>query len=230
MKLSVPPTKSSSLNISRQLEFALEGHDLLEQKRQILVLELLHHVEAAKREQAEVDQLLADAHAALREAAIRVGSQNLGRDALAVPIARSVSVSEHRVMGISVPETSPGPAAVEPSFAFAGSTIKAAHTMAAFTKALEAITHLAQTQNAVFRLARELRKTQRRVNALDKIFIPNYRETRDFIIAALEERERESFVIMRIVRDRLRDRAAQEAATTSERGRGQRGISTRGEK
>ena len=206
MKLSVPPTRSSALTISRELEFALEGYDLLDQKRQILVLEMMQYVEAARRQQAEVDGLVGSAHAELREAAARVGSQRLMRDALAVPVMQSLSVSEHRVMGISVPQIKAEHAEVKPSFSFAGGTVKADETMAAFSKALEAIGRLAETQNAVFRLARELRKTQRRVNALDKMFIPDRRETLDYIRAALDERERESLVVSRIIRDRLRSR------------------------
>jgi len=206
MKLDVPATRSSGLTLSRDLKFALEGHELLEQKRQILVLELMQHVEAARREQAEVDRCLASAHAALRDAATRVGSHRLARDALAVPATRAVSLSERRVMGISVPETRAEEMPVEPSFGFADGTVKSDEVMAAFSNALEAIARLAQTQNAVFRLARELRKTQRRVNALNHLFIPDYRETLAYITAALEEREREGFVIMRIVRDRLRAR------------------------
>ena len=61
----------------------------------------------------------------------------------------------------------------------------------------------AELENAVLRLARELRKTQRRCNALSKIFIPDYRKTLGYIVGALEERERESFIILRMIRDRL---------------------------
>jgi len=212
MKLNVPPTKSNSLAISRELAFALEGYDLLDQKRQILMLELMQHIEGAKRDQADSDEILAQAHRALREAATRVGSQRLARDALAVPVTKSVSVSEHRVMGIGVPQVkTEQPGEPAPAFSFADGTIKADEVVSAFSRALEAVSRLAQTQNAVFRLARELRKTQRRVNALDKIFIPDRRETLNYISATLEEREREAFVILRIIRNRLRKRAETDA-------------------
>ncbi|HEX7569061.1 MAG TPA: V-type ATP synthase subunit D, partial [Verrucomicrobiae bacterium] len=65
------------------------------------------------------------------------------------------------------------------------------------------LAELAELQNAVLRLARELRKTQRRCNALSKIFIPSYRETLTYISGTLEERERESLNILKIIRDRL---------------------------
>ena len=75
--------------------------------------------------------------------------------------------------------------------------------MVQFTNALDAIAHLAEVENAVFRLASEVRRTQRRVNALSKIFIPDYEETIDYIEDVLEERERESFVIMKMAKARL---------------------------
>ena len=58
-------------------------------------------------------------------------------------------------------------------------------------------------ENAVLRLTRERRKTQRRCNALSKIFIPDHRETTGYIVGAREERGRESFIILRMIRDRL---------------------------
>ncbi len=208
MKLNVPPTKSNGLTLSRDLSFAIEGHNLLDQKRHILTLELMQYVDAAKRDQAEADEHLATAHAALREAGARVGSQQLAREAMAVPVAKSVRISERRVMGLAVPATQAEQPPVVATFGFAGGTVKADEAMAAFAKALEAITRLAETQNAVFRLARQTRKTQRRVNALDKVFIPNYRETVDFITATLDQRDQEAAVMVRLVRDRLRERAA----------------------
>ena len=65
------------------------------------------------------------------------------------------------------------------------------------------LAELAELENAVLRLARELRKTQRRCNALSKNFLPAYRETIGYITAALEERERESFILFKMIRDRL---------------------------
>ena len=72
-----------------------------------------------------------------------------------------------------------------------------------FAELLPLLAELAELQNAVLRLARELRKTQRRFNALSKIFIPSYRETITYISGTLEERERESLTILKIIRDRL---------------------------
>jgi V/A-type H+-transporting ATPase subunit D len=79
--------------------------------------------------------------------------------------------------------------------------------MLRFVEALPLLAELAELENALLRLALELRKTQRRCNALSKIFIPEYRETIGYIMGALEERERESFIILKMIRDRLAQQA-----------------------
>ena len=78
--------------------------------------------------------------------------------------------------------------------------------MRAFREVLALIGQLAEVETVVFRVARELRKTQRRVNALEKIFIPTYRETARYITDTLEEREREGFVIMKKLKARAERR------------------------
>jgi V/A-type H+-transporting ATPase subunit D len=62
---------------------------------------------------------------------------------------------------------------------------------AAFREVVVKIPQLSMLVTSVWRLAGELRKTQRRVNALQHIFIPQYEETVAFIVSSLEERERE---------------------------------------
>jgi V/A-type H+-transporting ATPase subunit D len=75
--------------------------------------------------------------------------------------------------------------------------------MSRFVDLLPSLAELAELVNAVVRLARELRRTQRRCNALSKIFIPQYQETIDYITGSLEERERESLIILKMIRNRL---------------------------
>ena len=67
------------------------------------------------------------------------------------------------------------------------------------------VTRLAELENAVFRLARELRKTQRRVNALEKIFIPDYTDTLGYIEDSLDEREREEMIIMKMAKQKAQE-------------------------
>jgi len=200
-KLNVPPTRSSHLEISSSLEFAREGSDLLEQKRQILVIELMSRLDEAKRLQGEVDGKMAAAYSVLRKAALQVGSEALYRQAIGMALRHTLRLDTRPVMGLRVPkieaEHEPPRLGNAPS-----GNASSDDVMHAFNDALVVIARLAEVQTVVFRVARELKKTQRRVNALEKIFLPDYEETLKYITDTLEERERESFIIMKMLKRR----------------------------
>jgi V/A-type H+/Na+-transporting ATPase subunit D len=209
-KLNIAPTKSSLLSLKRQLAFAEEGFDLLEQKRQILIFELMSRLGRAREVERGNSEALRRAFAALREAVLEVGSNALDRAVLGVRVDQQADVSGQHLMGIKIPRVT---SRIEPpgvQFGIGDTSANTDVAMRRFVEALPLLAELAELENAVLRLARELRKTQRRCNALSKIFIPDYRETIVYIMGALEERERESFIILRMIRDRL----AQEAESS----------------
>jgi V/A-type H+-transporting ATPase subunit D len=202
-KLNVPPTKSRLLMLKRQLAFAEEGYDLLEQKRQILIFELMSRLSRARDAERRVATTLPRAHAAMREALLDVGSTGVDRAALGVRMNHQVELTLQPLMGLRLPHVT---AQVEPpgiQFGLTGTSANTDAAMRLFIEALPQLAELAELENAVVRLARELRKTQRRCNALSKIFIPSYRETIAYIAATLEERERESLTILKMIRNRL---------------------------
>lgn len=202
-KLNIAPTKSSLLSLKKQLAFAEEGYDLLEQKRQILIFELMNRLNRARDAETKIAETFKRAYAALREATLDIGSAGIDRAALGVSMDHHVNLADQHLMGMKIPRVT---LRAEPASAQFGVGATSANTdlaMRRFVEALPLLAELAELQNAVLRLARELRKTQRRCNALSKIFIPDYRETISYIVGALEERERESFVILRMIRDRL---------------------------
>lgn len=201
-KLNVPPTRSSFLEISRNLQFAREGSELLEQKRQILVIELMNRLTAARRLQEEVNSKMAEAYAALRGAALEIGSGALARGALGVALEHKLRLESYPLMGLRIPRIETEHEQPGLGDAAASASPTADTVMKKFNEALEAIGRLAEVQTVVFRVARELKKTQRRVNALEKLFLPDYEETLKYIVDTLEERERESFIIMKMVKKR----------------------------
>jgi V/A-type H+-transporting ATPase subunit D len=201
-KLNVPPTKSSALNIKRQLAFAEEGFGLLEQKRQILVFELMGNLDKARRVQKLADDALAAAFEALREAELRTGSALMEKEALAVNIDHGVQLTGRRVMGIEIPQVSAPEVRPGVQFGLSLSNAASDEVLKRFNRALKIVGDLAEVESAVFRLAIEVKKTQRRVNALEKIFLPQYRETLKYIRAALEERDREDMTIMKLIKQR----------------------------
>jgi len=181
------------------LQRAQERHDLLEQKRKILVLELMKHVETARRIKGQIVEIMASAYAVLQRAVLQAGSARLLRQSLGIGAAPLISIRMHSVMGVPVPEISLKNHVHGPEFSLLEEGCSSDHVLQHFRDALELVVELAEAENAIFRVAREVKRTQRRVNALEKTFIPDYKETLKRIEDALEERERESQIMMRKV-------------------------------
>jgi V/A-type H+-transporting ATPase subunit D len=202
-KLNVAPTKSSYLELSSQLESAKEGYELLDQKRQILVFELMSRLGRARDAERRVAEVLERAFAALRGAVLDVGSAAIDRATVAISYNHQIELSQQNLMGLRLPTVTALPAALSVQFGIGGTSAQTDTAMQRFVEALPLLAELAELENSVIRLARELRKTQRRCNALSKVFIPDYSETIDYILSSLEERERESFIIQKMIKDRL---------------------------
>lgn len=202
-KLNIAPTKSNLLVLKKQLAFAEEGYDLLEQKRQILIFELMSRLARARDAEQATADALHHAFEALREAELDIGSEAIDKAVLAVDMDHHVDISNQHLMGMEIPRVTVRTEPVSAQFGVGGTSATTDISMSRFVEVLPLLAELAELENAVIRLARELRKTQRRCNALSKIFMPDYRETISYITGSLEERERESFVILKMIRDRL---------------------------
>jgi len=201
-KLNLPPTRSSFLKLSKELSFADEGFELLEQKRQILLIELMGLVASAKRTQDQVREKMAAAYEAVSHDLANTGALKLNHEALSTSTEQCVELGERYLMGITLPEVMPEHNKPGPSFGLGEGSVRSDEVVRKFFDALESISRLAEIESSVVRLARELKKTQRRVNALEKIFIPDYSETIKYIEDSLAERERDAVVIMRMIKKR----------------------------
>lgn len=211
-KLDVPPTKSQYLELRRNLDFAEQGFDLLEQKRTILTIELMGNLDAVRRMERDLLPMLSAAFESLREAALEAGSDSLERESFAALGNHEVDVRSRPLMGLALPVLDVSYKPAPPQFGALGTSARVDEVTKRFTEVLKLVGRLAELQNIIIRLARELRKTQRRVNALEKLFIPNYKDTIAYISEALEEREREGVVIMKMIKSRQTQ--AREAAST----------------
>lgn len=202
-RLNIAPTKSNLLGLKRQLAFAEEGYDLLEQKRQILILELMNRLGRVQAIERRIAETFQRAFAALRGATLDIGTEALDRAALGVKRDHQLNLRDQHLMGMRIPRVTLQLDPARAQLGVSGTSVNTDLTMSRFVEALALLAELAELENAVVRLARELRKTQRRCNALNRIFIPAYRETIGYIAGTLEERERESLTIQKMIRNRL---------------------------
>jgi len=202
-RYEMAPTKTNLMKVKRDLGFAREGWELLDQKRKILVVELMGLIDRAVEAQEEVEAKLGEAFEALDQSILRMGRREINLIALGMNIESDISFSEKRVMGVSLPRVKGRFDDRSPYFAAAESSIWIDESIKKFREVLRLLGTLAEARISLMRLSREVGKTIRRVNALEKIFIPDYDVTLKYIEMALEESEREAFFVLKLVKDRL---------------------------
>jgi V/A-type H+-transporting ATPase subunit D len=194
------PTKSNLIRIKERLATAEEGYDLLEQKREILVMELMQKVEQVKMLERNMDARLATAYPALKRMLIVVGRERADR--LSQNIRYHFDLEEKRVLtaGMNLPGLEVHLPKMELKYSPANSFAEYDETVLEFFELLKILTELAAVRTIAWRLAREVRKTQRRVNALEKMVIPTAKETKTYIEAALEEKDRDAFFSSKLLK------------------------------
>jgi V/A-type H+-transporting ATPase subunit D len=193
----IVPTRGNLVRLARSLALARKGHDLLEQKRQVLMMELTTTIAAARDLQREVASVFAEAYDALQRANVSLGIETVEEIAHSIPEEKHFTIRLHSVMGVEIPEVDPIEPKTSPAFSFWETSGSMDVAYLAFRKVLAVLAKLAEVENAVYRLAVQIRRTHRRVNALEKIVIPTTLSSLASISSVLEEGEREDFVRMK---------------------------------
>lgn len=203
MNRNIAPTRSNLLKLNDELKFAMLGRELLDQKRSILIVELLTLVDQAVDYQARVDKALLESGASMQRTVMEMGRLRVANLFGAVTIQSSIQLGERKVMGVRLPKVETNFIEQGPYFSPEGTTLSVEDTLRGYRDALELMGRLAELKVSIMRLAKEVKKTIRKVNALEKIVIPDLQETRAFTLGRIEEAERESFILMKLVKDRM---------------------------
>lgn len=195
---SVFPTKGNLIAVKKSLVLANLGYDLLDRKRNILIREMMLLVDKAKSLRGEIETTYKKAYQALQRANITLGVfDEIGK---ATTIENGVSITYRSVMGVDIPEVSLNTTTDDSQYDFFESNSQFDIAYISFNKAKELTIVLAEVENSVYRLADAIKKTQRRANALKNINIPNFTSTIKYITDVLEEKEREEFTRLKVIR------------------------------
>jgi V/A-type H+-transporting ATPase subunit D len=200
----LPPTRTVLLELRQQLDQAVQGHAILERKRETLLRELWDLFGEVKDTERDVRERFAAAYKVQREARVMMGIDAMKFAGLAPAAETEYAVEVRSVMGVSLPlvtmKVSPlpfpyGPAGI--SAVFDELRIK-------WIEVGKILGAWSEISGSVWRVAAELERTQRRVNALENLLIPKYRAAIHRIEATLDEQERESFLRTKRVKERGR--------------------------
>lgn len=174
------------------------GFELLDRKRNILIREMMLLIDKAKKLRGEISETYAQAYEALQQANMTLGV--VEDIANTIPVDQGVSITYRSVMGVEIPRVQLEEQPLRMNYGMIQTNSLFDQAVASFRKVKEITVVLAEVENSVYRLANAIRKTQRRANALENILIPRYQETAKFITAALEEKEREEFSRMKVIK------------------------------
>lgn len=192
--MSGAASRSRLLELRAQLEAATFGREVLERKRELLLFELRRRTAQLEEERRRVLPALAAARAALAIARVELGSTVMDAAVLAQPETASVDLRAGSLLGTPVPRLSAPAASFHPAYGPAGTAASLDAAGAAFAAVLPELARLAELTAAADALRRGLRKTARRLSALERVIIPRYKADLRAVQSGLEEDERDEAV------------------------------------
>ena len=196
------PTKGALTAAKHSHVLAETGYELMDRKRNILVREIMGLMDRAERLQSQIDDAFAEAYASMRLAEISTGG-SAAEGASAVPIDNSVSLRYRSVMGVELPYVSAEETKTSgPPYGLAFTSSDLDDAYFKFQEVMRLICDLAETENTIYRLAYAIKKAQKRANALKNIVLPGLDADIARITDALEEKEREEFVRLKVLKNR----------------------------
>jgi V/A-type H+/Na+-transporting ATPase subunit D len=212
---NISPTRINLIQTKKTLKLAESGREVLERKRDILLRELRNNIYDAEQAREDLLEELRKAYQSLREASMAKGSETIANVALGSTNKAEYLVDFRSIMGVTVPVVAfQGETEAKPDYGFANTNAELDRAFKQFYEVLKLLAHLAKAEGATFQIANDVRRTQRRVNALNHVLIPRYRSTAKWIELVLEEKEREEFVrtkrIKTMIRSRKREMAENE--------------------
>jgi H(+)-transporting ATP synthase, vacuolar type, subunit D len=197
---NIAPTKANLMSAQSSLDFSVKGFELLDKKRNVLIREMMSYVSKAQDLQGRINKIFAEAYDSLQKANMTLGISTVEGIAMTIPEAKDYQVIFKSVMGVEVPHISFDKKEIEPKYSFYRTNTAMDMAYKSFNDVLYLIYELSEIENAVYRLAIEVKKTQKRANALENIQIPRFKSIVKTISDTLDEKDREDFFRLKIVK------------------------------
>ena len=199
MAVKVVPTKGNLIAMKKSLQLANLGYNLMDQKRNVLIKEMMTLLDDVKLIRDQITSSYQEAYDALQEANISMG---LITDIVnSTPEDYGISIAYRSVMGVEIPKIAYDKQPLKMTYDIERSNSKVDYAYNCFYNVKQLTVLLAEVENSVYRLANTIRKTQKRANALRNISIPRFESTIKVISEALEEKEREEFTRQKVIKE-----------------------------
>lgn len=206
-RLRVPPTKSTMLQLKRQVEFLENGHDLLERKRELLTRMVYEQLARYRKLRAQASEQVENGYRWLGMTQLRMGNRMIRQSGLGLKPAITAKILPRSNLGVEFPSIKVKRLPLEPvSLLWTDTSFD--RTRLRLSEMAVTLAKLGEAEAALRRTLDEQRKTQKRVNALKYNVIPRYRETIRFIQSNLEEEERNTLFQIKVLNEQQEKSAA----------------------
>ena len=201
------PTKGNLILAKNSLALATQGYGLMDKKRNILLKELMDLIDQARDIQSEIDATFTEAYKALQKANIELGINYVQEISTSVPVENGIRTKARSIMGTEIPLVQYEQEPLNLTYAYYSTRESLDEARAKFQKVKELTIKLSMVENSAYRLANNIKKTQKRANALKNITIPMYETLTKDITNALEEKDREEFTRLKVIK-RMNEKGA----------------------
>ncbi|MDO5585785.1 MAG: V-type ATP synthase subunit D [Clostridia bacterium] len=198
--MAMVPTKGNLIIAKNTLALSKTGYGLLDKKRNILIREMMNLIDAAKALQSKIESTFTNAYSALEQANIDIGIENVEKIGYAMAVEDSLEIKFRSVMGVEIPIVMLDEQPIKPDYGMKNTGSALDEAVVSFVKVKYLTRQLAQIETSVYRLADSIKKAQKRANALKNIMIPRYEEETKNIQNALDEKEREEFSRLKVIK------------------------------
>jgi len=199
--MTINPTKGNLIAAKNTLKLSRQGYEMLDRKRNVLIKEIMALSQKAKEIQEHVGDVFADAYLSLQKANITNGISRVENIAHGVNYENSIEIKWRSVMGVEIPILNyKNSTNSMPSYGFGSINSALDRAIYKFNKVKDLIINLAVIENSIYKLAANIKRTQKRANALKNIIIPRYENLVKNIQDILEERDRDEFTRLKVIK------------------------------
>lgn len=196
-------TKSNLMKLQESLKITKQGHELLERKRIIFTKEIEKYLKQCEDLRKEVYDLMEEGKILIRNANIDLGIDNLTNISNGVKIDNYIDIKNVTLMGTEIPSAVHKKEVVKRNYGFYNTSSSVDEAIWKFNEIQEKLIELAILENTIFRLKRSIEKVRTRANALQNIIIPENEENLRDISDKIDEREREEFARLKVVKKKI---------------------------
>ncbi len=199
----INPTRMNLINLKKRTVIARKGHSILKRKREVLVIEFLKLLKESKESRSALNEIIKNSYRTVAIASSYVGNFELEEVAMHVDQESGISIRIKNIMGVRIPGINRLVQTEQANPMLLGTSLAVDDINDSFKKAVSSIVEVAQREQSLRRIAVEIDRTKRRVNALDYKVIPGMVAQTKYIRMRLEEIDRDTFSALKHVKKKI---------------------------